>query len=255
MVLLKTEHEISLLKESNNLVGKTLGLLSEIIKPGVTTKWLDKQAEAFIRDNKAVPAFLNYRGFPYTLCISVNNHVVHGMPSNYEVKDGDIVSIDCGVLLNKYYGDSAYTFAVNVSDDKVLNLLKVTKECLYKAIDVAIHGNRIGDVGYTVQNHAELNGFSVVRELVGHGIGRSLHEKPEVPNYGKSGSGIKLKEGLVIAIEPMINMGKKDVIQLNDGWTISTADKLPSAHFEHTIVVRKEKAEILSTFEYIKNSY
>jgi methionyl aminopeptidase len=248
----KTKEEIELIRESSLLVGKTLAEVAKVIKPGVTTLSLDKVAYEFINDNKAVPAFLNYSGFPNSLCISVNAHVVHGIPNKYELKDGDIVSVDCGVVKNKFFGDSAYTFAVGDVKSEILDLLKVTKESLYKAIEVAIVGKRIGDIGEAVQTHAESYGYSVVRELVGHGIGQSLHESPEVPNYGKKGSGLKLQEGLVIAIEPMINMGKKAIIQENDGWTIRTADNLPSAHFEHTIAIGKEKADILSSFKYIE---
>lgn len=248
----KTKEEIELIRESSLLVGKTLAEVAKVIKPGVTTLSLDKVAYEFINDNKAIPAFLNYSGFPNSLCISVNAHVVHGIPNKYELKDGDIISVDCGVVKNKFFGDSAYTFAIGDVKPEILNLLKVTKESLYKAIEVAVVGKRIGDIGEAVQTHAESHGYSVVRELVGHGIGQSLHESPEVPNYGKKGSGLKLQEGLVIAIEPMINMGKKAIIQENDGWTIRTADNLPSAHFEHTIAIGKEKADILSSFKYIE---
>ena len=247
----KTKEEIELLRESSLLVGKTLAEVAKVIKPGITTLSLDKVAYEFINDNKAVPAFLNYNGFPNSLCISVNAQVVHGIPGKYELKDGDIVSVDCGVIKNKFFGDSAYTFAIGEVKPEILNLLKVTKESLYKAIEVAVVGKRLGDIGDAVQAHAEMNGFSVVRELVGHGIGQSLHEAPEVPNYGKKGTGLKLQEGLVIAIEPMINFGKKTIKQHNDGWTITTADNLPSAHFEHTIAIGKTKADILSSFEYI----
>lgn len=252
MVFYKTEEEIQLLKQSCDLVSKTLAEVAKNIRIGITTLKLDNIAEQFIKDNNGIPGFLGYRNFPNTLCISVNEQVVHGIPSSYELKEGDIVSVDCGVILNKYYGDSAYTFLVGNGSDQKRKLLSVTKEALYKGIESAIEGNRIGDIGNAVQNHAEKMGFSVVRELVGHGIGRNLHEKPEVPNYGKRGSGLKLKTGLVIAIEPMINLGKKDVVESNDGWTISTKDRKPSAHFEHTIAVRKEKAEILTTFDYIE---
>ena len=247
----KTKEEIELLRESSLLVGKTLAEVAKVIKPGITTLSLDKIAYEFINDNKAVPAFLNYNGFPNSLCISVNAAVVHGIPGKYELKDGDIVSVDCGVIKNKFFGDSAYTFAIGEVKPEILNLLKVTKESLYKAIEVAVVGKRLGDIGDAVQAHAEMNGFSVVRELVGHGIGQSLHEAPEVPNYGKKGTGLKLQEGLVIAIEPMINMGKKAIKQHNDGWTITTADNLPSAHFEHTIAIGKTKADILSSFDFI----
>lgn len=247
----KTKEEIELLRESSLLVGKTLAEVAKVIKPGITTLSLDKIAYEFINDNKAVPAFLNYNGFPNSLCISVNAAVVHGIPGKYELKDGDIVSVDCGVIKNKFFGDSAYTFAIGEVKPEILNLLKVTKESLYKAIEVSVVGKRLGDIGDAVQAHAEMNGFSVVRELVGHGIGKSLHEAPEVPNYGKKGTGLKLQEGLVIAIEPMINMGKKAIKQHNDGWTITTADNLPSAHFEHTIAIGKTKADILSSFDFI----
>ncbi|MCW3103948.1 MAG: methionine aminopeptidase type [Bacteroidetes bacterium] len=248
----KTKDEIELIRESSLLVGKTLAEVAKVIKPGVTTLSLDKVAYEFINDNKAVPAFLNYNGFPNSLCISVNAHVVHGLPGKYTLKDGDIVSVDCGVVKNGFFGDSAYTFAIGEVKPEVLNLLKVTKESLYKAIEFCMAGKRIGDISEAVQSHAEKNGYSVVRELVGHGIGKSLHESPEVPNYGKKGNGLVLQEGLVIAIEPMINMGKKAIIQENDGWTIRTADNLPSAHFEHTVAIGKNKADILSSFEFVE---
>ena len=248
----KTKEEIELIRESSLLVGKTLAEVAKVIKPGATTLSLDKIAYEFISDNKAVPAFLNYNGFPNSLCISVNSQVVHGIPGKYELKDGDIVSVDCGVIKNKFFGDSAYTFAIGEVKPEVLNLLKVTKESLYKAIEMSVSGKRLGDIGDAVQSHAESHGFSVVRELVGHGIGQSLHEAPEVPNYGKKGTGLKLQEGLVIAIEPMINLGKKGIRQENDGWTIRTADNMPSAHFEHTVAIGKNKADILSSFDYIE---
>ena len=252
MIYLKTPEEIALLRASNQLVGKTLAEVAKYIKVGVTTLELDKIAEDFIRTNGAVPGFLGYGGFPNTLCISVNDQVVHGIPSNYALKEGDIVSVDCGVLQNGYYGDSAYTFCVGKVDEKVKKLLKITKESLSLGIDSAQHGNRIGDIGYAIQKHCQAAGFSVVRKLVGHGVGRNLHEDPEVPNFGKRGQGVLLKEGMVIAIEPMINMGNRDVVQEKDGWTIRTIDRKPSAHFEHTIAIRKGKAEILSTFDYIE---
>ena len=252
MIYLKTPEEIALLRASNQLVGKTLAEVAKYIKVGVTTLELDKIAEDFIRTNGAVPGFLGYGGFPNTLCVSVNDQVVHGIPSNYALKEGDIVSVDCGVLQNGYYGDSAYTFCVGKVDEKVKKLLKITKESLSLGIDSAQHGNRIGDIGFAIQQHCQKAGFSVVRKLVGHGVGRNLHEDPEVPNFGKKGQGVLLKEGMVIAIEPMINMGNRDVVQEKDGWTIRTIDRKPSAHFEHTIAVRKGKAEILSTFDYIE---
>jgi methionyl aminopeptidase len=253
-VYYKTKEEIELIRISSLLVGKALAEVAKIIKPGITTLSLDKVAEEFILDNQALPAFKGYSGFPNTLCISVNSQVVHGIPGKYELKDGDIVSVDCGVLKNKYFGDSAYTFGVGEVKSEVLNLLKITKESLYKAIEKAVVGNRLGDVSEAVQSHAENNGFSIVRELVGHGIGQNLHEAPEVPNYGKRGSGLKLQEGLIIAIEPMVNLGKKAVVQEKDGWTIRAADNLPSAHFEHTVAIGKDKADILSTFEYIEEA-
>lgn len=250
----KTKEEIELIRESSLLVAKALAEVAKVIKPGITTLALDKVAYDFISDNGAVPAFLNYNGFPNSLCISVNSQVVHGIPGKYELKDGDIVSVDCGVIKNKFFGDSAYTFPIGEVKPEVLKLLQVTKESLYKGIEWTVAGKRLGDVGEAIQQHAESNGFSVVRELVGHGIGKKLHEAPEVPNYGRKGSGLKLEEGLVIAIEPMINMGKKAVTQDNDGWTIRTADNLPSAHFEHTVAVGKNKADILSSFEYIEEA-
>ena len=252
MVFYKTKEEIELLRESSLLVGKTLAEVAKLIKPGVTTLQLDKIAEEFIRDNGAEPGFLGYGGFPNTLCTSVNEAVVHGVPNDKPLIDGDIVSVDCGTLLNGFYGDSAYTFEIGEVTPEIHKLLEVTKECLNKAVEAAVSGNRIGDIGYAVQKHAEHNGYGVVRELVGHGLGRGLHEKPEVPNYGRRGRGLKMKEGLVIAIEPMINLGVKEVSQLEDGWTIVTKDRKPSAHFEHDVAIGKGKAEVLSTFKYIE---
>lgn len=252
MIYYKTEEEITLIKESSLLVGKTLAELAKVIKPGITTLQLDKIAHDFIRDHGAVPAFLNYEGFPNTLCVSVNAQVVHGIPGNTELKEGDLVSVDCGVLKNEFYGDSAYSFGVGEVSSEVSKLMQVTKECLYKGVEQAKVGMRIGDISAAVQEHAEKNGYSVVRELVGHGLGRSLHEAPEVPNYGSKGKGVKLQEGLVIAIEPMINMGRRNVVTERDGWTIRAADNKPSAHFEHTLVVRKGEAQLLSSFEMIE---
>ena len=252
MIYLKTDDEIEIQRQSSLLVGKTLAEVAKLIRPGITTIELDKVAETFIRDNGAIPGFKGYGGFPATLCISVNDVVVHGIPGETVLKDGDIVSVDCGTLMNEFYGDSAYTFAVGEVDEKILQLLKRTKESLYLAIDQAVVGKRIGDIGSAVQKHVESFGYSVVRDLVGHGVGRNLHEKPEVPNYGRRGSGIKLKSGMCLAIEPMVNMGVKEVFQDKDGWTIRTADAKPSAHFEHDIAVRNGKADILSTFEYIE---
>ncbi len=252
MIHLKTEEEIEIIRESSLLVGKTLAEVAGYIKPGVTTKKLDKVAEEFIRDNKAEPGFKGYHGFPATLCTSVNDVVVHGIPGKYELKDGDIISIDCGVKKNGYFGDSAYTFAVGEVANDVLMLMQRTKEALYLAIEVAVAGKRIGDIGYAVQHYVEGFGYSVVRDLVGHGLGKALHEKPEVPNFGRRGSGKELRAGMVLAIEPMINLGGKNVFQERDGWTIRTKDNKPSAHYEHDVVVRKDKAEILSTFEFIE---
>jgi methionyl aminopeptidase len=251
MIYYKTEEEIELIKESSLLVAKTHAEVAKLIQPGVSTLTLDKIAEEFIRDNGGVPAFKGYSGFPNTLCVSPNEQVVHGIPTNDPIESGTILSLDCGVKKNGFFGDSAFTYEVGEVAKDVKELLKITRESLYKGIEVAVAGNRIGDIGYAIQNHAEKNGFTVVRELVGHGVGVNLHESPEVPNYGKRGRGVKLHEGLVIAIEPMINMGVKEINQLNDGWTIKTADLKPSAHFEHTIVVRKGKAEILSSFDFI----
>ena len=252
MIYYKTEEEINLIRKSSLLVAKTHAEIAGLIKPGITTIALDKIAEEFIRDNGGMPAFKGYGGFPNTLCMSPNEQVVHGIPDERAPADGEILSVDCGVLMDGFYGDSAFTYTVGSVDDKIKKLLKVTKESLYKGIEMAVSGNRIGDIGFAIQKHAESFGYGVVRELVGHGLGKSLHESPEVPNYGRKGQGILLREGLVIAVEPMINMGNKEVTQHNDGWTITTFDKKPSAHFEHTIVVRKGKADILSSFKEIE---
>tara|TARA_Y100000385_G_scaffold285405_1_gene345258 strand:+ start:1096 stop:1881 length:786 start_codon:yes stop_codon:yes gene_type:complete len=253
MIFYKTGEEIELIRKSSLLVGKTLAELAKIIRPGVTTLDLDNVAEVFIRDNGALPGFLGYGGFPNTLCTSVNEAVVHGIPNNTPLNEGDIVSVDCGVLMNEFYGDSAYTFEVGEVSPQIKQLLEVTKECLNLAVEQTKSGNRIGDIGFSVQNHAEQNGYGVVRELVGHGLGRGLHEKPEVPNYGKKGRGHKMKPGLVLAIEPMINLGKKEVTQLSDGWTIVTKDSLPSAHFEHDVAILQDgTTQVLSSFEEIE---
>ena len=252
MIFYKTREEIELIRKSSLLVGSTLAEVAKIITPGVTTLELDALAEEFIRDNNAIPGFLDYNGFPNSLCTSVNEAVVHGIPNDKPLIEGDIVSIDCGVLLNGFYGDSAFTFEIGDVNDEIKKLIRVTKECLNKALEVAVSGNRIGDIGHAVQTHAEANSYGVVRELVGHGLGRNLHEKPEVPNYGRRGRGYKMKEGLVLAIEPMINLGTKHVSQLSDGWTIVTKDRKPSAHFEHDVVIMKGKTEVLSSFEEIE---
>ena len=252
MVKLKTEEEIAFIKESSLILGKALAEAAKILKPGITGLDVDKQIETFIKDQGAVPSFKNYRGFPYSICYSINEAVVHGFPTADELKDGDIVSVDCGVFLNGFHSDSAYTFAVGEVSSKVVKLMKVTKECLYRGIENAIAGKRVGDISYAVQNYAESNGYSVVRELVGHGLGKDLHEEPEVPNYGKRGNGSVLKPNTVIAIEPMINLGKREVKTLKDGWTVVTRDGSPSAHYEHTIVIRNGKAEILTTFDFVE---
>ena len=252
MIHYKSEEEIDLVRESSLLVAKTHAEIASLIKPGISTLELDNIAEEFIRDNGGKPAFKGYNGFPCTLCASPNEVVVHGIPDKKPISEGSILSIDCGVLMNGFYGDSAYTYEVGEVDEETKKLLRVTKESLYEGIKCAVAGKRMGDIGSSIQKHAEENNFGVVREMIGHGIGRSLHESPEVPNYGKQGSGIKLKKGLVIAIEPMINMGLRGIVQQSDGWTITTVDKKPSAHFEHTIVVREGAAEILSSFKEIE---
>ncbi len=252
MIFLKTDEEIELMRESNRLVGMTLGEVAKHIRPGVKTIELNRIAEEFIRSYGAIPSFLGYSGFPYSLCISVNENVVHGFPSEYELRDGDIISVDCGTEKNGFCGDSAYTFCVGEVAEDVKQLLRTTKESLYKGIEQAIPENRIGNIGEAIQTYCEKRGYSVVRELVGHGIGRKMHESPEVPNYGKRGVGPQLKSGMCIAIEPMINMGSKNVVFEKDGWTVRTKDRKPSAHFEHTIAIREGKADILSTFEYVE---
>lgn len=248
----KTNEEIDLMKRSNDLVTNTLAEVAKSIRVGITTKSLDLIAEKFIRDNGGIPGFLGYNGFPATLCTSVNGQVVHGIPSDYALKEGDIVSVDCGAILNGFYGDCAYTFGVGQISDEVQKLLDVTKECLFMGAAKAVSGNRIGDIGFAVQEHAEKNGFSVVREMVGHGIGRSLHERPNVPNYGSKGSGSKLLKNMTICIEPMINMGTKKIVQEKDGWTVRTADHKPSAHFELPVAIKEDKPVFLSGFEAIE---
>ncbi len=252
MIYIKTDEEIELIRQSSLLVGKTLAEVAKLIRPGVTTLELDRCAETFIRDHKATPAFLGYSGFPNTLCTSANSQVVHGIPNNTPLQDGDIISVDCGVLLNGFYGDSAYTFCVGNVDEDTRRLLQVTRESLYLGIEQAVHGKRVGDIGYAVQEYCEKNNYSVVRELVGHGVGMKLHEAPEVPNYGRRGTGPMLKSGMVIAIEPMINRGSKNIVFERDGWTTRTKDGKMSAHFEHTIAVRPGKADILSSFEFVE---
>lgn len=250
-VYYKSVEEIELIRESSLLLSKAHGEVAKAIAPGVRTIELDRIAETFIRDHGGMPAFLNFNGFPNSLCISLNDQVVHGFPGNYELREGDIVSIDCGVVLNNYYGDAAYTYPIGEVSAEIEQLLDVTKQCLALGIEKAVAGNRVGDIGYTIQQHAELYGYGIVKELVGHGVGIKLHEKPEVANYGKRGSGTKLEEGMVIAIEPMINAGKAAVKFWKDGWTVSTVDGKPSAHYEHTVAIKKGKADVLSTFEFI----
>jgi methionyl aminopeptidase len=252
MLYLKTEEEVGLLRESNMLVSRTLAEIARHIKPGVTTLYLDSIAETFIRDHSAIPAFKGYGGFPNTLCTSVNDEVVHGIPSDYSLKEGDIISVDCGVILNGWVGDSAYTFAVGEVTEEVKSLMDFTRASLEEGVKAAVAGNRVGDISSAVQEKAESGGYSVVRELVGHGLGKKMHESPEVPNYGKKGSGPKMEKGLVICIEPMINLGKKETIQMPDGWTIKTADGKPSAHFEYAVAVNKGKADVLTTFKFIE---
>lgn len=253
MIYLKTDEEIELMRESNLLVGKTLGELAKWIAPGITTLKLDKIAEEFIRDNGAVPGFLGYAGYPNTLCVSVNEVIVHGIPSNYTLRDRDIVSVDCGVVKNGFNGDSAYTFCVGEVDEKVKALLRTTKESLYVGIEQAIEDNRIGHISQAIQEYCERRGYSVVREMTGHGIGKKLHEEPAVPNYGRRGVGPLLKNGMCIAIEPMINLGSRNIVIERDGWTCRTKDRQPSAHFEHTVAIRNGKADILSSFEFVEN--
>ena len=260
MIYLKTKAEINQIRRSCLLVSKTLARVAEIIQPGITTLELDQIAETFIRNNDAVPAFKGYHGFPNTLCISVNDVVVHGIPSEYKIQDGDIVSVDCGVKQNGFFGDACYTFLVGNVNEEKRKLCKTTKEALYKGIEKAVEGNKVGAIGNAVQKHAERSGYSVVREMVGHGIGKDLHEEPEVRNYGKPWRGAKLTEGMVLAIEPMINGGNRNIYQMDDGWTIKTEDGKASAHYEHTVVVGFETADILSDFDLIekqvnKNNY
>lgn len=247
MIFYKTEEEIELVRQSCLLVCKALAHVGSIIRPGVTGMQLDKEAETLIRDHQATPGFKGYRGFPATLCISPNEAVVHGIPSKKEFRDGDVVSIDCGVFWNGFFGDAAYTFALGNVKPEVMDLLRATNTSLYLGIEQAVSGNRIGDIGFAIQEFIERkHGYGVVRELVGHGLGKSLHEEPEVPNYGKRGKGVKLREGMVIAIEPMVNLGKKEVSQAEDGWTIISKDRKATAHYEHSVAVGKETADILS---------
>lgn len=253
MINYKNNSEVELIRQSCMLVNDTIALIASLIKPGVSTLELNDIADQFIRDHGAIPSFKNYHGFPFACCMSVNDAIVHGFPTKDVLKEGDIVSVDCGAFKNGFHGDSAYTFAIGNINEEVKELLRVTKESLYKGIEKAIVGNRVGDIAFAIQDYTERkHGYGVVRELVGHGLGRELHEDPQVPNYGKRGSGTKLRDGLVIAIEPMINLGSKEVYNDKDGWTIRTKDSKPSAHYEHTVCVRKNKADILSSFSAIE---
>jgi methionyl aminopeptidase len=254
MIYYKSDEEIEKIRHSSLLVCKTHAAVVEAIKPGITTKMLDAIAETFIKDNNAVPSFKGYRGYPYTLCISINEQVVHGMPSDRIIKEGDIVSVDCGVYHDGFHGDVAYTYIIGEVSEEKRNLVRITQESLERGASQAIAGNRIGDIGFAIQNFCEAHNMGVVRDLIGHGVGKSLHESPEVPNYGRRGNGITLKEGLVIAIEPMINLGTFKVKTLRDGWTIVTQDEKCSAHFEHTVAVRKNKVDILSDHKIIEDA-
>ena len=251
MIIIKTREEIELMRNSALIVSKTLGIIASEIKPGVTTLFLDKLAEEFIRDQGAEPGFLGLYGFPNTLCMSPNAQIVHGIPNDIPLESGDIISVDCGALKNDFYGDHAYTFEVGEVDFETKKLLQITKESLYTGIREFRSGNRVGDIGFAIQKYTEKHGYGVVRELVGHGLGKVMHEDPEIPNYGSRGRGKKFKEGMVVAIEPMINLGTHRINQLKDGWTILTADGKPSAHFEHDVAIINGKPELLSTFKYI----
>jgi len=255
MIHYKTSEEVQLIKQSAEILSKAHGEIAKHVKVGVKTSFLDKIAEEYIRDHQGVPSFKGYNGFPASLCISVNEVVVHGFPSEYVLKDGDIISVDCGVFHQGFHSDSAYTYPVGEVSPKVLSLLKATRDSLYLGIEKAVHGNRMGDIGNAIQKFVEAKGYTVVRELVGHGLGRNLHESPEVPNYGKKGSGPRLGEGMVIAIEPMINLGTRNVVQEKDGWTIRTADRKPSAHYEHTVAIFKDRTEVLTTHKYIEENF
>jgi methionyl aminopeptidase len=255
MINYKTSEEVTFIKESADILAKAHGEVAKHVKEGVKTSFLDKIAEEFIRDHNGVPSFKGYNGFPASLCISVNEVVVHGFPSEYELKDGDIISIDCGVFHQGFHSDSAYTYPIGEVSPAVKALLKATKDSLYIGIEQAVFGNRIGDVGNAIQKFVEAKGYTVVRELVGHGLGKNLHEAPEVPNYGKKGSGPLLKDGMVIAIEPMINLGTRNIVQERDGWTIRTADRKPSAHYEHTVAIFEDRTEVLTSHKYIEENF
>jgi methionyl aminopeptidase len=255
MIHYKTSEEVDKIKQSADILGRAHGEIAKHVRKGVKTSFLDKVAEEFIRDHGAVPSFKGYNGFPSSLCISVNEVVVHGFPSEYELKDGDIISVDCGVFHQGFHSDSAYTYPIGEVLPSVLALLSATKDSLYLGIEQAVFGNRVGDIGHAIQKFVEAKGYTVVRELVGHGLGRKLHEAPEVPNYGKKGSGPLLKQGMVIAIEPMINLGTRNIVQEKDGWTIRTADRKPSAHYEHTVAIFEDRTEVLTTHKYIEENF
>ena len=255
MIHYKTLEEVELIKNSADILGRAHGEVAKFVKRGVKTSFLDKVAEEFIRSHEGIPSFKGYNGFPSSLCISVNEVVVHGFPSQYELKDGDIISIDCGVFHQGFHSDSAYTYPIGEVSPSIIELLKVTRDSLYLGIEQAVVGNRIGDIGFVVQRFVESKGYTVVRELVGHGLGRNLHEAPEVPNYGKKGSGVPLKAGMVIAIEPMVNLGTRNIVQERDGWTIRTADRKVSAHYEHTVAIFEDRTEVLTTHKYIEENF
>lgn len=254
-MIIKTDEQIELMRQSALLVSKTMTEIAGVLRPGITTLYIDRLIGEIIQDHKAIPSFLDYNGFPFNSCLSVNDVVVHGFPNKNELKEGDIISVDIGVILNGWHGDHAYTFAIGDPGPEVMQLIRVTKESLYKGIEKAIAGNRIGDIAFAIQEHTEKKyGYGVVRELVGHGLGRQLHEDPQVPNYGRRGTGSKLKEGLVLAIEPMINLGGKEIYTEDDGWTVRTKDGKPSVHFEHDVCVKKNKADILSDYAPIEEA-
>ena len=255
MIHYKTSEEVELIKKSADILGRAHGEVAKHVKEGVKTSFLDKIAEEFIRDHQGIPSFKGYNGFPSSLCISVNEVVVHGFPSQYELKDGDIISIDCGVFHQGFHSDSAYTYPIGEVSPSIIDLLKATRDSLYLGIEYAVFGNRVGDIGFAIQKFVEAKGYTVVRELVGHGLGKNLHEAPEVPNYGKKGSGVPLKAGMVIAIEPMVNLGTRNIVQERDGWTIRTADRKASAHYEHTVAIFEDRTEVLTTHKYIEENF
>jgi methionyl aminopeptidase len=255
MIFYKTEEEIEKIRKCAEVLSKAHGEVAKLVGPGVKTAKLNKIAEEYIKDYNGKPSFKGYNGFPSALCISVNENVVHGFPGEYELKDGDIVSVDCGVFLYGFHSDAAYTYPIGTVSEEIENLLIATRKSLYVGIENAVYGKRVGDIGFAIQNYVEQLGYTVVRELVGHGLGKELHESPEIPNYGKRGKGIKLQEGLVIAIEPMVNLGTRNVVQEADGWTIRTLDRKASAHFEHTLAIFKDRTEILTTHKYIEEVF